>query len=48
MIFTDKAHEDFRVLLVGAICTLLIFSIVTAFEGVVAAPMFQVDLVLQK
>lgn len=40
--------QDMKVIFVGLICTIFIFSVVTIGENIIATPMNHVDLVKQK
>ncbi len=42
---STRTGEDIKVLLVGIVCTLLIFSVVTMYEGVGGSPLIHIDLV---
>ncbi len=46
MTLSDKNHQDSKVLLVGFICAMAIFTVVTAYEGVSVAQVVHIDLVL--
>jgi hypothetical protein len=46
MTLSERNHQDSKVLLVGLICAMLIFTVVTAYEGISVAQVVHVDLVL--
>ncbi len=48
MTVSDRNHQDSKVFLVGVICAMLIFTVVTAYEGVSVAQVAHVDLVLAR
>ncbi len=46
MTHSDRNHQDSKVLLVGVICAMLIFTVITTYESLSVAQVVQVDLVL--
>ncbi len=46
MTHSDRNHQDSKVLLVGFICAMVIFTVITTYEGLSVAQAVHVDLVL--
>jgi len=46
MTTSDRNYQDSKVLLVGFICAMVIFTVVTAYEGSSLAQVVHIDLVL--
>ncbi len=45
MIISERDYQDTKVLIVGVICAMLIFTVVTTYERVAMAQIVHVDLV---